>query len=283
MRDPRDDFRTETPPNLHGKHVLLVGCGSVGGFLAWQAASAGFTQLTLVDRDSLEAKNLRRHCCGQGDIGRHKVNALADFLQERFPLLQLEQVVLDVLESPHELRGLLATAALVLVAVDAEGPKHLLDAMAREMGIPTLYVGIYGGGWAGEIILSEATTPCYACSARTFGRVGIKLEAAAFPADYDLPDLKRTASEWLHADLTSIIPLGALAVRLASAILAQTTHPHLRTEFGESSAWRFAFRHVAAWELPPWCLQPVAVSRTNNCPNCTGLSQTTTLHHLLEK
>lgn len=64
-------------------HVAIVGCGSVGGQLATQLASTGISRLTLIDPDRFEAANVYRHVLGRADIGRRKVEALADDLRRR--------------------------------------------------------------------------------------------------------------------------------------------------------------------------------------------------------
>jgi len=70
-------------------HVAIVGCGSVGGQLATQLASTGISRLTLIDPDRLEAANVYRHVLGRADIGRRKVDALADDLRRR-PYLDVD-------------------------------------------------------------------------------------------------------------------------------------------------------------------------------------------------
>ena len=75
------------------------------------------------------------------------------------------------------------------MAVDDESPKHLIDAMTRELNLPAVYGGVYGGGWAVEAILTDpvAGTPCYACAARALGRIGISLHSKPPVLGYSLP------------------------------------------------------------------------------------------------
>jgi hypothetical protein len=176
----------------------------------------------------------------------------------------------------------------VLVAVDAEGPKHLIDAAARELRRPAVYVGIHGGGWAGEVVVSDvdAGTPCYACAARALGRVGIALEPPGPPAGYVLPQPDRPARDWPSADLAALAPCAALAARLVVGVLAERRGAGLiAQEFvaGGVSAWRFAVRRVPGWG-GPWALVPVTVARLPGCPVC-GPTQAEAggLEHLLRE
>jgi hypothetical protein len=256
---------------LDNARVLVLGCGSVGGLAAWGLASAGVGTLILVDREQLEPGNLRRHVCGSGEIGNPKAHAVARFLHDRFPALALEPHQLDALELPDDLRSLIESVDSVLVAVDAEGPKHLVDAMTRELNKPTVYVGVYGGGWAGEVILSDgaARTPCYACSARSLGRVGIPFEGPVGP-DYVLPSPEVPESQWPRADLTSLMPVASLAVRLLVAVLADRRGWKVPlAEFAPelTSAWRLALRDVPDWG-GPWELVLVPSPRQAECWLC---------------
>jgi molybdopterin/thiamine biosynthesis adenylyltransferase len=266
---PGTVFAAEPVLDLASASVAVVGCGSVGGLAAWGLAGAGAGRLVLLDRDRLEPGNLRRHVCGRADLGRPKAESVAGFLAERFMDVRVEAHERCVLTAPDEARRLLAECEAVLVAVDAEGPKHLLDGMARELDRPAVYAGAYGGGWAGELILSDADTPCYACTARALGRVGVPVEAPATPG-YAQPVPGRPETDWPRADLTSIAPVAMLAARLTVAVLAgRRGQTRLREELvaGGASAWRLAVRRVHGWG-GPWQLLPVEVGRLSVCPNC---------------
>ena len=251
LLDPRARFAAEPAVNLSGERVLVLGCGSGGGLGAWALASAGVGTLTIIDCDRLEAKNLRRHVCGSSEVGEPKATAVARFLRDRFPALAVEPHDLDALERPDDLRERLAECAAVLVAVDDEGPKHLIDAMARELGRPAVFVGVYGGGWAGEVILSDSTTrtPCYACAARALGRVGIPIFPTETGPDYALPAPEVPASDWVRADATSLMPVAALAVRVLVGALARAAGSNqLLAEFTtDGTAWRLPIRAVPEW------------------------------------
>jgi molybdopterin/thiamine biosynthesis adenylyltransferase len=269
--DPRAHFAHEPAIDLKHACVAVVGCGSVGGLAAWDLAGAGVRRLILIDRDRLEADNLRRHVCGRGDLGRPKAHAVGGFLAERFAKILIEAHDLCVLESPDETRQLLSECDATLIAVDAEGPKHLIDGMTRMLRRPVVYTGVYGFGWAGEAILSDPTadTPCYACAARALGRVGSPVEPVQTPA-YAQPVDDRPRSDWPRADLASIAPVAALAARLVVALLASRngfTHMHEELTTGHTSAWRLALRSVPGWG-GPWQMLPVVVGRIDECPVC---------------
>lgn len=75
---------------LRRKHIVIFGCGSVGGPLAQQLAMAGVGRLTLVDCQRLVWANVGRHPLGAKFVGKFKATALAGFLQENYPHLKIE-------------------------------------------------------------------------------------------------------------------------------------------------------------------------------------------------
>ena len=76
--------------NVEGKHVLLVGCGAVGGSLAIELAKSGITKLTLVDADSLNPENTYRHILGKKYWTDLKVEALKEELEQQLPYMQVD-------------------------------------------------------------------------------------------------------------------------------------------------------------------------------------------------
>jgi molybdopterin/thiamine biosynthesis adenylyltransferase len=74
---------------LRKKHVAILGCGSVGGFLAFELARAGIQNLTLVDPDILNPENTFRHVLGQSDWGNAKASALKKEIENKLPYTQV--------------------------------------------------------------------------------------------------------------------------------------------------------------------------------------------------
>ena len=64
------------------KRVLLIGCGSLGGYVAHLLSRAGIGHITITDNDRLGWENLGRHILGASSVGRSKSEALAEKLKE---------------------------------------------------------------------------------------------------------------------------------------------------------------------------------------------------------
>jgi tRNA threonylcarbamoyladenosine dehydratase len=71
---------------LRNARVLIVGVGGVGSHAAHMLARSGIGHLKLIDYDQLTLSSLNRHACGVvADVGRPKVEILANFLRQICP------------------------------------------------------------------------------------------------------------------------------------------------------------------------------------------------------
>lgn len=70
--------------SMKNKNILLVGAGSVGGYIAVELVKAGVTNLTIVDNDLLELSNIHRHVLGRSYEGLKKVIGLKKFIEENY-------------------------------------------------------------------------------------------------------------------------------------------------------------------------------------------------------
>lgn len=150
---------------LRGARVLVVGLGSGGSTVALELAKAGVASFTLVDPDRIEEANVIRHECDARYLGWNKVEAVADLICRRHPEAEIEALAADALALGAHLEQALAGAALVAACTDVEPPKHLLNRLCLQAGVPAVYAGVYERGVGGEVIRCAGgpEDPCYAC------------------------------------------------------------------------------------------------------------------------
>lgn len=77
------------PEMLRGK-VHIIGCGSVGSTVAENLARFGITDMVLYDFDIVEARNVANQMFFDTDIGKPKVEALANMLKAVNPDCKLK-------------------------------------------------------------------------------------------------------------------------------------------------------------------------------------------------
>lgn len=72
-------------PEMLTVRVHIIGCGAIGSTVAENLVRFGITKITLYDFDKVEAHNIANQMFRQTDIGKLKVEALADYLTEINP------------------------------------------------------------------------------------------------------------------------------------------------------------------------------------------------------
>ena len=78
--------------DLRRKSVLVVGCGSLGGRVAFELARTGIGTLTLVDSDDLEPENTFRHVLGKEYWWKNKAAALKATIDQQVPYITVKAV-----------------------------------------------------------------------------------------------------------------------------------------------------------------------------------------------
>lgn len=68
---------------IHDKRILLMGCGSVGGFIADNLCAAGIENLDLLDYDDFMPENVHRHFLGIDSALKGDKSNKADLLKEK--------------------------------------------------------------------------------------------------------------------------------------------------------------------------------------------------------
>ena len=157
--------------NMYDKRVLIVGCGSVGGFLAVELARAGIRHLTLVDHDHLDVANIFRHVLGRQYLSEKgsKAELLAKHIADNIPYM-------DVLPVPYRIEQAIKNGAvnpsgfdLIIVALGVQATELYLNRLAKDANgyFPPLifsWVEAYGIGWhvqvSNNIVGKEGCLEC---------------------------------------------------------------------------------------------------------------------------
>lgn len=115
---------------LRAATVGVAGCGGLGSNAAVALVRAGVGHLILADHDVVEASNLNRQYFFQADIGRRKVEALADHLRAINPDVGLDLQTQTL--TPVAVATLFAGADVLIEAFDrAESKQWLIEAWCK--------------------------------------------------------------------------------------------------------------------------------------------------------
>jgi molybdopterin-synthase adenylyltransferase len=215
--------RSGASTELGRKRVLLVGCGSVGGHLAFELARAGVADLTLVDDDRIKPENWYRHVLGRGYLNQLKVVALKHALEAQLPYLRVTAVDKTIQAALAE--GAVRLSQFDLVVLALGNPTVELDINERlhtlVAGRPAaLFTWLEPFGIGGHALLmgSGQATGCFECLYSPVGDDDETLEnRASFAAPGQTFAKSLTGCAGLYTPYGSIdaVRTAALAARLA--------------------------------------------------------------------
>ena len=148
---------------LQTKNVLLLGCGSVGGYVAHELIRAGIMQLTVVDSDKMSLENTFRHVLGNSYLGRPKATAIREELERKFPYVHMMAIDADIEEAVQTGKVRFETYDLVISTLGSPTTEIWIN--QRVKGRVT---GIFGWvepmGIGGHALLTFPTTSgCFKC------------------------------------------------------------------------------------------------------------------------
>ncbi len=83
--------------DLSHRRVLVVGCGSIGGYIAMNLARMGVGEIHLMDMDSFSPANTFRHVCGRAYLGKRKVEGLKREIERLLPFVAVKALQQNVL------------------------------------------------------------------------------------------------------------------------------------------------------------------------------------------
>lgn len=122
-------------PAQHGGVVTMIGCGGVGSVAALALAKLGIPDLRLIDPDVVEPHNLPNQMFTAEDVGKPKVEAMAEMVTLHNPAITVEALAvpfeadhlrpgivvsgLDSMEARSEVWGALSGHLSVALYLDA--------------------------------------------------------------------------------------------------------------------------------------------------------------------
>lgn len=209
---------------LAGLRVGLVGCGTIGGYLAEMLTKAGAGtvggQLTLVDKGSFEPGNLGRHRLGFDALLMNKAEAMRKELLRVAPGIKVVCFPGDVKE---------AKLAPLDLLIDATGEQGLTDWLTWAFSdkVPFLTTWVEGAGTAVRALMR--TKPEHACS-RCVSQSPLASRYRVFNAPPEVV-LKGHGCEGLYVPFSASasVQAAALAMEMVQSWLDGAETPTFRT------------------------------------------------------
>jgi hypothetical protein len=172
---------------LSGKNVVLVGVGSLGGFVAENLALSGVGRLTLIDPGILETANIGRHTLGARCVGENKANALVSKLRSEYPHLAINAIDRSLFQLPDQSTSVFDETDLVVSTTADPSVEQFLAAAHANSKFSRLQIA-----WTEPFALAghSALAASPACDLATLFKHGECVDAAIDwhgEVEYQLP------------------------------------------------------------------------------------------------
>lgn len=208
-------------------HVLIAGCGSVGSYVAEHFVRCGAGEVTLLDPDTVDYANLSRANFRASDVGKPKIQALAERLIAISPELKINFVQKTLQDLSHdEFNQLIARSDLVMSALDDRRAQLQINQFAYWHKKPAVFIGAFAKAHAGEVAVVDAPSPCFACATVFRDMVPVEEQGS-----HDYGTGRLVSEVALAADIQSI---SAIGVRLGLSCLMKGTGTSLE-EFAQKA------------------------------------------------
>jgi molybdopterin/thiamine biosynthesis adenylyltransferase len=195
---------------LNKKNVVLLGCGSLGGYLAHYLVKAGIGNILLIDKDRLEFANIGRHILGGDCVEKLKAIALAEKLKKEMPHLAINGIGCDWRIAYEENGTLFQDADLIIATMADWKTEKPLNLLARVNNLPSvIYAWLEPFAIAGHCFISTPGSGCIECCMNNKGIFNKRV--ACF--DYDI--LKRetgTCTYYQEYGPSALMPILSMVV-----------------------------------------------------------------------
>jgi hypothetical protein len=153
------EVATDTP------NVNVVGCGSLGGFIADTVRQIVPARLRLADPEDMEVHNVPRHLCDLTTVGTNKAHAVRAAIRRSDPHVEIEVHDKDALELLRSTPEALEGATRTFVATAALAVERRVNVLAREFDLGTVvYLWIEPHAIAGHaVVVPRSGRGCFEC------------------------------------------------------------------------------------------------------------------------
>lgn len=184
------------PSMVEGK-VHIIGCGAVGSTIAEMLARCGVTEFVLYDHDTVEPHNIANQKFRDKDIGKKKVDALAEILTEINPEIGSHIKLVPDKYVDQALSGYVFLCVDSIAVRKAIAKQNQYNTMIRMMS---------------DVRISLTDAQHYMANWRDAQSVKILLASMNFTDEEANAETPRTACNTLLSVCTSVIMVCSLAV-----------------------------------------------------------------------
>jgi molybdopterin/thiamine biosynthesis adenylyltransferase len=258
------------------KRAVLVGCGSVGSFVAMELARSGVGKFVLCDTDVLEMHNICRHQCGFEDLGRYKVDAVKDKIlniNPRAEVVTYRKIIQDIPDD--ELLPLLGRDTIIIGGGDNRGSADWGCMLATRTDSAFVATACWTRAFAGEVFYWESgrSLSCYKCALGDL----IDNDRPESHTHYFGSDEEQGSLAFEPGIATDIDFVTIIAVKVALDLLNRDNPnytprvvPYLKqyTWICNTNSPKIGGERAGIFSYPLQITRSLVVNRNANCPYC---------------
>ena len=210
--------------------MAIFGQGSGGSHIAIELAKSGVSQFDLIDHDRLEVCNVARHQCDLADIGRLKVDAMADAIKRKNPYAKVTTWPMKADRAQFEIvLEIVRKANLVYAATDSHSSKLFINKACVREGRTCIFAGANRRAYGGQILrVRPGASLCFQCFSMLLPEVAQDQEISSEEQAEGLAYTDRPVP--IEPGLsTDIAPISLMAVKLGIQELLKDKPTTLRS------------------------------------------------------
>lgn len=255
----------EKTRDLRGLNILLVGCGTIGGYLAPALTQLGAGtavagvqgRLTLCDSQILTNQNIGRHSLGFDSLGLNKAEAIKVDLLRKRPGIDVEAIA----ENAESIQARFKDFHLIINATGFEPTGRRLSKILRAgkwhaTGKALLHTWVEGRGGVTRALLEDSSkSACFDC----MWTYSVNEEPKARHRSYSTPEWDERVSDG-YATMTPFavsasLSSTALAIDAILAWRSDMASPRFRSRSAEGDGIKSSFSND--------------LLKNMNCPTCS--------------
>ena len=225
--------------DFRSKRVLLLGCGSVGGFIATELTRAGISTMTVVDMDNLKYENIFRHVLGRNHINKPKVEGIKKDIESRLPFTTVTAVCKSLRDAQKSGDIKLSDFDLIISALGNPTEELAFNEHIRQVEAPpVLFTWLEPHGIGGHALVTNLPSTVRGCLSCLYGQdEGETYCRAAFAAknQFFAKNIDGCRSVFTPFGSLDAVRTTELATRLAIEVLrGEVSQNQIRSWKGDS-------------------------------------------------
>ena len=128
---------------LNSKKILVIGCGSIGGYLIEQIAKSGVKNIDVIDDDILKEVNIYRHVLGMEYVGRYKSEAICEYIKKNIPHINIVGTQTTIEEALEDGSIDLKKYDLIISAIGNHNTNRWLNEYIHEYNIESIIMYLW--------------------------------------------------------------------------------------------------------------------------------------------